>query len=279
MNYIKLINQFWQLRRSKRITNLQADLYFFLVQECNQRDWENPFECSNKIIIAGIDVAMSSLQDARNRLQQLGLIEFKAGQKNQANPVYFITECIADNRQYLRNSGGDTSGNTSGTAPVIPPEHISTKQNVNKTKQKPKPFSGDAAPAKKKKLPGEKNIYWKAFVETFEKFYMEKNGNNKYEYLGQDWPALDKIYNFLKKRAEQGKFQFNEENLLLAFNFFLEKAWAKDNWLKNNFSISNLLSQINQIANGQSANQNGKQPTGAAVSTGSILAKIDAMPN
>lgn len=90
MNYLKLINQFWKLRRSKRITSKQADLYFYLIQECNSRDWENPFECSNKSIIASIDMKEPTLIDARNRLKQLGLIDFKGGKRNEESPVYTI---------------------------------------------------------------------------------------------------------------------------------------------------------------------------------------------
>ncbi|MES2620217.1 MAG: hypothetical protein V4615_05125 [Bacteroidota bacterium] len=90
MNYIKLINQFWKLRRSKRITSKQADLYFFLIQECNEQDWQNPFECSNKLIIASIDITEPSLIDARNRLKQLGLLDFKAGRRNEASPIYTL---------------------------------------------------------------------------------------------------------------------------------------------------------------------------------------------
>lgn len=90
MNYIELINQFWQLRRSKRITSLQADLYMFLLQECNLKHWENPFECSNKLICASIGISEPSLIDARNRLQQLGLIKFKPGKRNETSPVYLL---------------------------------------------------------------------------------------------------------------------------------------------------------------------------------------------
>jgi hypothetical protein len=114
VNYIKLINQFWKLRRSKRITSKQADLYFFLIQECNERDWENPFECSNRSIIARIDMQEPTLIDARNRLKQLGLIDFKSGRKNEASPVYELLylnnlsknrgESIAETEENLKES-------------------------------------------------------------------------------------------------------------------------------------------------------------------------------
>lgn len=90
LDYLKLINQFWQLRRSKRITNLQSDLYFFLLQECNMKYWENPFECSNVLIKASIGISEPSLIDARNKLKQLQLIDFEPGKRKEQSPVYHL---------------------------------------------------------------------------------------------------------------------------------------------------------------------------------------------
>ena len=90
MNYIELINQFWQTRRRVRLTSAEADLYFCLLQECNLRGWANPFECSNGLICATIGVSESTLIDVRNRLQQKGFIKFVAGARKAKSPVYSI---------------------------------------------------------------------------------------------------------------------------------------------------------------------------------------------
>lgn len=57
MNYIELINLFWQTRRRVRLSSVEADLYFFLLQECNTQNWENPFECPNGLICVSIGVS------------------------------------------------------------------------------------------------------------------------------------------------------------------------------------------------------------------------------
>ena len=67
---------------------MQADLYYFLIQECNVKYWENPFECTNVLIKASIGISEPSLIDARNRLKQLGLIDFQNGKRNEVSPVY-----------------------------------------------------------------------------------------------------------------------------------------------------------------------------------------------
>ena len=97
MNYIELINQFWRIRRSKKITQIQADLYYFLLHECNMRNWENPFEFPNTLITAAIGISEPSLVDARARLKQLGLIDFEPGERKKKSPVYYLNN-LSKNR-------------------------------------------------------------------------------------------------------------------------------------------------------------------------------------
>lgn len=90
MNYIDLINQFWMIRRSRKITPAQAYLYFGLLQECNEREWENPFEYPNESICARIGISEPTMIDARARLKQLGLIDFEKGVRNKQSPKYYL---------------------------------------------------------------------------------------------------------------------------------------------------------------------------------------------
>ena len=291
MNYIKLINNFWALRRNTKITNLQADLYFFLIHECNLQKWQNPFECSNLRIQDGINIAWSSLRDAREQLVILGLISFEQGQKNVSKPVYNLIECCADNRHRKQEQKHDVA------APVVPITDTE-KQNVvpitdtaaatykNKrkhtinNKHKQSISHTGASPEKvTKKKPFEANEFWKEFVATWDDFYLSKKGE-KYFYMAKDFGCLNKIYQFLKKRSADKKFQWNVDNMTAGFKFFLTRAYGKDNWLPENFTIPNVLSQFNQIANAsrkQSSANGQKQATGSGVDTSSAFSKIDAM--
>lgn len=96
MNYINLINQFWNLRRRTTITTLQADLYFCILQESNIRKWENPFEMSNRQVNLTIGMSESSIVAARIRLQELGLIRFRNGERNLKAPIYYICDTGCD---------------------------------------------------------------------------------------------------------------------------------------------------------------------------------------
>lgn len=90
MNYIGIINEFWKKRRSVRLSSAEADVYFFLLQESNQRGWENPFSCPNTLACAIIGISEKTLISVRRRLQEKGFIDFESGKSNGKSPVYTL---------------------------------------------------------------------------------------------------------------------------------------------------------------------------------------------
>lgn len=90
MNYIELINTFWQIRRIRAFSSHEADFYFALMQECNLRGWENPFECPNGLICAITGMSENTLMTVRQRLQDKGLIKFEKGRRRSCAPLYTI---------------------------------------------------------------------------------------------------------------------------------------------------------------------------------------------
>lgn len=137
------------------------------------------------------------------------------------------------------------------------------KNKLNQTKLNQTSSSPDKPEGKIKK---EKNLYWKEFVDTFEKFYLQ-HFKEKFMYMGKDWSAMDKVYKFLKKRAELKKTEWTQDYMIGAFQFFLKSAFEKDEWLKNNFTIPNMLSQFNQIVNSKKT-VNGKNNSGHTAAAG-----------
>lgn len=110
------------------MTSYEADLYYYLMQECNSRNWLNPFNLSTNLICAELGIARKTLSDLRNRLKQKGLIDFVEGQKNKSNAVYELIYVTVGNIQgnVLGNIQGNINGNIQGN-------HLNTKQKPNKT--------------------------------------------------------------------------------------------------------------------------------------------------
>lgn len=239
MNYLKLILRFWKLRRSKRITSLQADLYFYLIQECNERDWENPFECANKLICGSINISEPSLIDARNRLQQLGLISFKSGKRNECSPVYFIEDSESNLNNLSRNQ-------VNTLVEPLDETEIKGQPIKEQTKRKPKPKQN----SKSHSSPDgdvEKKVteYWERLVENWFLFYEEKF-KVKPIFNAVNGEHLKKIIAHLKKTTQK---DWTEEYAIHCLKRFLTAAWQHNDWFKNNFELKNLLSNFNAITN------------------------------
>ena len=134
MTYIELINNFWSVRRTRPMTSYEADFYFYLLKECNSRNWTSPFELPTRNIEFELGISRKTICDLRNKLQQKGLISFKEGNKRGGGAFYAIT--------YV--SVGNVSGNISG--------NISGNTNIkNKTKTKNINNSGELFPPEEEK--------------------------------------------------------------------------------------------------------------------------------
>ena len=92
MTYIDYINQFWKMNRSVEFSPNEVFLYFYLLNECNIRGWQNPFEHPNKTIVLATGISEPTVIEVRNRLQQKGLISFESGKKNAKSPVYYLND-------------------------------------------------------------------------------------------------------------------------------------------------------------------------------------------
>ena len=92
MTYIDYMNQFWKMNMSVEFSSNEAFLYFYLLNECNIRGWQNPFEHPNKTIVLATGMAEKTVIEVRNRLQQKGLIEFVSGKRNVKSPTYYLLD-------------------------------------------------------------------------------------------------------------------------------------------------------------------------------------------
>ena len=81
MNYIELINKFWIANTEKPFTPSDTQLYFYLLHTCNRLAWKVPFGQSDRYLSLALNLSVNTLREAKNRLKQRGLIDFKAPEK------------------------------------------------------------------------------------------------------------------------------------------------------------------------------------------------------
>ena len=134
MTYIELINNFWAVRRIRPMTSYEADFYFYLLKECNSRNWTNPFELPSRNIEYELCISRKTICDLRNKLQQKGLISFKEGNKRANGAIYTI----------IYVSVGNINGNVSGN-PIYKTKNKTKNNNSNEL------FPPDPPPPKRMK--------------------------------------------------------------------------------------------------------------------------------
>jgi hypothetical protein len=246
VNYIDVMNKFWLLRRSRRITSLQADLYYFLLNESNNRgdgrDWENPLECANGLVCSSIGCSENSLADARNVLQQIGLITFTKGITKTKSPTYYLNICGIDRGKHRGNERGNGRGNEPNT--IIG----KTKPKQNETSKSH--CDAEAPPSEKK----ESTEHWDVLVKVWFDFYGEKFVSDdkvpkKPIFNAAQGKKFKHIIGHLKKSAKDANHEWVEDRAVRYLKYFLNKAWGHDDWIRQNFELGNLLAKFNSITN------------------------------
>lgn len=116
-------------------------LYFFILDECNKRDWPNAIELPNGRILFETGLSERALVESRNRLQQKGFITFESGSRRSKSPTY----CLQYEGKNVGKNVGKTVGKTDGKTGC---KNSSRDNNVrgdsiNKTKTKTKETTSD----------------------------------------------------------------------------------------------------------------------------------------
>ncbi len=92
MNYISLINKYWQLQHRFELGANETHLYMMLLDSCNKLSWQNGFGHSNTYICALLHISNRNLMRTRKKLIDLGLIKFESGKTNREQSTYFIID-------------------------------------------------------------------------------------------------------------------------------------------------------------------------------------------
>ncbi len=86
LNYIVLINNFWEVHANYQFKPQEIALYLYLLDVCNVLFWQNPFEISYRQMERGIGIGKQRVKKYLKRLQAAKLIkviEGKAARENE----------------------------------------------------------------------------------------------------------------------------------------------------------------------------------------------------
>lgn len=136
VNYVREHMAFIEFASDKNLTGNERTFWYALIHEANRRangsDWPEDFiSIPNSRLLALVPFSENKIPELRNRLRQLGLIDFRKGDRNKRAPeykmIYFSAELSTgyeqDGKSYHRNSGnfgcnnGSNLGSNNGNKP------------------------------------------------------------------------------------------------------------------------------------------------------------------
>ena len=107
MNYIELIKNFWLQHNAYSLTVTETALYFYLLETNNLCRWANTINRNNGKVLADLSIAsLKTLSNARNRLKQVGLIDFKT-KNGSPNVVYTLVKFTEVGAQVCAEVGAE----------------------------------------------------------------------------------------------------------------------------------------------------------------------------
>lgn len=153
MNYISLINSFWDSAMTNPLSTGQVSLYFALLHVCNRSSWTEWFQAPNKVLSVLTGLSRSGILKARNELKQRGLIDFK--ERGTKATMYRLV--IANSKQVSVQDGAQT-GKQNSVQDGVQNSSTLYKQKQNETERSPKSPSGNS-PKRNKWSPAEQRDY------------------------------------------------------------------------------------------------------------------------
>lgn len=131
MNYLMLVNTFWDKNLTEPSSATEIALYYFLLHLCNKGRWKEPFRAANNSICSSLIITEKTLIRARNHLSEKGLIKYKSNKGRKHLTNYFIIKTYQKN--WNNSSISDSISDSN-----IPPKALLGKQlgefKQNKTK-------------------------------------------------------------------------------------------------------------------------------------------------
>jgi hypothetical protein len=241
-----------KIRRRYPLTSTEQALFYELVAICNEDEWAESFFVASRELCHALGITENTLNNARLRLIQVGLISYNSGKsKRQFSEYSFIVTVSKNDTDVGTDKSTDVGTDKSTVSEKKLMTIINNKTKQNKTKNSKSHSENEFSVIEEiEKLEIEKskppeNSFFKIFTKIWFDFYSEKIGT-KPIFNSVDGSKLKSIEKKLKIKAQEFQNEWTSELATDSFKQFLEISF-KDKWRSENFSLSVIDSQFNQI--------------------------------
>ena len=195
------------------MTAYEVDFYFFLLKECNIRNWLCPFELPTRLIQAELGYSNKTIIDLRNRLKQKGLIEFIEGNRREKAAAYILVSVGNQSSNQNGNQSGNQNGNPlyktknktksigeDNSGELFPPDLPPTKKPVKPKVEFIPPTAEEVREYFRDKLPD-----WELQADIFYNHFSGLGWKTATGAKVERWDSRANLWIIEKKQQDNGK--------------------------------------------------------------------------
>lgn len=176
MNYLTIINAFWDWATTNPLSTGQVSLYFALLHVCNKSNWTEWFQAPNQVLSVLTGLSRSGILKARNELKQKGLIDFKErGTKATLYKLIIIAnskqKSTQDSTQAERTIANSTQDSKQDSTQVGKQVGVQNSTPLDKQKHKQKQNKKDKPPISPI---GQLGVFLSAYPKASNRFLTER---------------------------------------------------------------------------------------------------------
>lgn len=175
MNYLTIINAFWDLAMTNPLSTGQVSLYFALLHVCNKSNWTEWFQAPNQVLSVLTGLSRSGILKARNELKQKGLIDFKErGTKATLYKLIIANskqKSTQDSTQTERTIANSTQDSKQDSTQVGKQVGVQNSTPLDKQKHKQKQNKKDKPPISPI---GQLGVFLSAYPKASNRFLTER---------------------------------------------------------------------------------------------------------
>jgi len=175
MNYLTIINAFWDWATTNPLSTGQVSLYFALLHVCNKSNWTEWFQAPNQVLSVLTGLSRSGILKARNELKQKGLIDFKErGTKATLYKLIIANskqKSTQDSKQAEKTIANSTQDSVQDSTQVGKQVGVQNSTPLDKQKHKQKQNKKDKPPISPI---GQLGVFLSAYPKASNRFLTER---------------------------------------------------------------------------------------------------------
>lgn len=175
MNYIELINAFWEQDESWQFSSIETRLYFYLLKTANRQNWRKNWERADEKVATDVGISPKTMKNARKKLEEAEMIQVSPGGKGRGTKTCYeiLPPRLLFKGRKKRASNVPPKGQPKGIPNGIPYSAYIGTRDKPKQKQKQKDNSNELSAEGKlpQNLAREKQSFQSPGLEEVENYF------------------------------------------------------------------------------------------------------------